>query len=117
MAQVWFPQSTLWPHWHTHVHAAETLTHKIQIKILFPGAGEMAQWLQTHTALVEDLSSVSSIHVGSSQRPVSSMPMIQCLWPLWASALTCTNSHIDTYTQIKLSSHTILLRYQADNKN
>ena len=49
---------------------------------------------RAHAALAEDLSSVPSMHMGSSQPPVTPGAGIQCLLPAFTNC--CIHVHTDT---------------------
>lgn len=64
---------------------------KVLFKFIKSGAGEMSQWLRTHTAPSQDQSSVPSIYI---KFPASGE--IQC--PLLASTGNCMHVHMHTRT-------------------
>jgi hypothetical protein len=54
---------------HIHKQKIKTKNKKINIKKIFPGAGEMAQWLRAPTALPKVPSSNPSNHMVAHNHP------------------------------------------------
>lgn len=59
------------------------------IKVTRNGAGELAQWLRTHTALSKDQSSISSTHI---KFPASG-ETDALFWPPLVTVVMCKHTH------------------------